>query len=456
MALINIFAVLVLVAANAFFVATEFSLVAIRPTRVQQLKQQGRAGAAAVEYLLRDLDRILSGVQLGITMSSLALGWLGEVTLAAMLLPVFESVGLPGPEAMAHTVAITAAFLTITTLHVVLGELVPKSMALQRAETVALVVARPMAVFMIAMRWLIGLFDGMSNAILHVLGYRAVAGHGVVRSAEEFQLLVEQAHQHGVLSPQQERMLGGALEMSQVQARQIMTPRADMVSLSAGATLEQAIELVRTHRRSRYPVYEGSPDQVIGVLHAKDLLQYLSERTRAADLGPALPAFDLRQLLRECLFVPESRRLAELLEDFRGKRRHVAIVVDEFGSVQGMVTLGDLIETIVGEVRDEYEAAPVTPRLLEGGMVLDGRTNLLDLEHQHQIELPSGPGFETLAGFILSYLGYIPAGGESFLYDGLRVTVLEMDGRRIARVKIERVAPPDAAVGAASLAPAHP
>ncbi|MGH9780136.1 MAG: hemolysin family protein, partial [Candidatus Acidiferrales bacterium] len=376
MALINIFAVLVLVAANAFFVATEFSLVAIRPTRVQQLKQQGRAGAAAVEYLLRDLDRILSGVQLGITMSSLALGWLGEVTLAAMLEPLFAGIGLPGPAAMAHTVAITAAFLTITTLHVVLGELVPKSMALQRAETVALVVARPMAVFMIAMRWLIDLFDGMSNAILRVLGYHAVAGHGLVRSAEEFQLLVEQAHQHGILSPQQERMLGGALEMSQVQARQIMTPRASMVSLSAGATLEQAIELVRTHRRSRYPVYEGSPDQVIGVLHAKDLLQYLSERTRA-DLGPALPAFDMRQLLRECLFVPETRRLAELLEDFRSKRRHVAIVVDEFGSVQGMVTLGDLIETIVGEVRDEYEAAPVTPRLLEGGMVLDGRTNLL-------------------------------------------------------------------------------
>ncbi len=456
MALINIFAVLVLVAANGFFVATEFSLVAIRPTRVQQLKQQGRSGAAAVEYLLRDLDRILSGVQLGITMSSLALGWLGEVTLASMLQPVFAGLGLPGPAAMAHTVAITVAFLTITTLHVVLGELVPKSMALQRAETVALVVARPMAVFMIAMRWLIGLFDGMSNAILRLMGYHALTGHGLVRSPEEMQLLIEQAHEHGVLTPQQERMLGGALEMSQVQARQIMTPRANMVSLSAGATLEQAIELTRTHRRSRYPVYEGSPDQVIGVLHAKDLLQYLSERTRAADLGPALPAFDLRQLLRECLFVPETRRLAELLEDFRGKRRHVAIVVDEFGSVQGMVTLGDLIETIVGEVRDEYEAAPVTPRLLEGGMVLDGRTNLGVLDEHEPIDVPLGPGFETLAGFILSRLGFIPAGGESFLYDGLRLTVLEMDGRRIARVKIERIAPPQAEAGAASLAPAHP
>ncbi|MGH9811579.1 MAG: hemolysin family protein [Candidatus Acidiferrales bacterium] len=455
MALINIFVVLLLVAANGFFVAAEFSLVAVRPTRIHQLKLAGDARARIVENLLKDLDRVLSGVQHGITMSSLLLGWLGEITLASLLEPLVLRLGLPWPAGVAHGIAIVVAFTVITALHVVLGELVPKSMALQRSETIALMVARPMVVFMVVFRWVIDFFDGTSTLILRALGYHGLVGHGLVHSAEEFQLLVEQAHQHGVLTPQQERMLGGALEMSLVQARQIMTPRADMVSLSAGATLEQAIELVRAHRRSRYPVYEGSPDQVIGVLHAKDLLQYLSARTRAAELGPALPAFDLRQLLRECLFVPESRRLAELLEDFRRKRRHVAIVVDEFGSVQGMVTLGDLIETIVGEVRDEYEAAPVTPRLLEGGMVLDGRTNLLDLEHQHQVELPSGPGFETLAGFILSYLGYIPAGGESFLYDGLRLTVLEMDGRRIARVKLERIAPPAADAGAASLAPAH-
>lgn len=445
MPLISIFVLLLLVGANAFFVACEFSLVALRPTRIQQLKQEGDARAAAVEYLLCDLDRILSGVQVGITMSSLALGWLGEFTLARLLEPLFKSLQLPWATAMAHSVAVTAAFLTITTLHVVLGELVPKSMALQRAEKVALTVARPMAVFMFAFRGLIGLFDTASNAILQAMGYRATAGHALVRSAEEFRLLVTQAHEHGVLTPEQERMLDGALELGELQVRQVMGPRAHMVSIPAHASLEQALELVSAHRRSRYPVYEGSPDQVIGVLHAKDLLEHVSERTRRAERGEPLPAFELRRLLRECLFVPETKTLTDLLEDFRRRRSHLAIVVDEFGSVQGMVTLADVLETIVGAVRDEYEAALATPPVTEAGVVLDARTNLHDLEHLHQIELPSGPGFETLAGFILNRLGFIPAGGESFLYDGLRFTVLEMDARRVARVRIERLTPPASA-----------
>ena len=448
MPLVNIVVVLLLVAANAFFVACEFSLVVVRPTRIQQLKQAGDARAGVVEYLLKDLDRILSGVQVGITMSSLALGWLGELTLAGLLTPLLRSLNVPWAQAVAHSVAITVAFLAIATMHVVLGELVPKSMALQRAEKVALVIARPMAVFMIAFRPLINLFDGASNVILRAMGYRAGPGHAMVRSAEEFRVLLHQVQEHGVLEPQQARMLEGALELGEVQVRQVMVPRRDMVCLPTNASLEQALEIVRTHRRSRYPVYEGAPEQVIGVLHAKDFFHYLGERMRRAERGEELPPFDLRPFVRVCLFVPETKPLAELLEDFRRKRSHLAIVVDEFGSVQGMVTLADTVEPIVGEVRDEYEAAPPAAALVpQSGteMVLDARTSLHDLEHQHRIELPTGPGFETLAGFILNRLGFIPAGGESFLHDGLRFTVLEMDGRRVARVKIERLAPAGAA-----------
>ena len=440
MPLVNIVVVLLLVAANGFFVACEFSLVAVRSTRVQQLKRAGDSRARVVEFLLKDLDRILSGVQLGITMSSLALGWLGEVALAGMLVPVLESLQVPWATAVAHGVAITVAFLAITTLHVVLGELVPKSMALQRAEKVALAIARPMAVFMVAFRPLINLFDSASNVILQAMGYRAVAGHALVRSTEELRLLLHQVHQHGVLAPQQARMLDGALDLSEVEVRQVMTPRRDMVCLPTGASLEQVLEVVRSRRRSRYPVYEGSPEQVIGAVHAKDLFRHLEARLRLAERGERLPPFDLRAFVRECLFVPETRPLALLLEDFRRQRVHLAMVVDEFGSVQGMVTLADTLEPIVGEVRDEYETAPVAAPLGEGGLVLDARLSLHDLEHQHQIELPAGPGFETLAGFILNRLGSIPAGGESFLHDGLRLTVVEMEGRRIARVKIERLA----------------
>lgn len=440
MFLVNITVVLLLVAANAFFVASEFSLVAVRPTRIHQLKHAGVARAATVEFLLRDLDRILSGVQLGITMASLSLGWLGEVTLVGLLEPLFVGLGTPWAPAVAHSVSITVAFLFITTLHVVLGELVPKSMALQRAEKVALVIARPMAVFMIAFGPLIRLFDSSSNIILRALGFRTAPAHGLVRSVDEFRVLLDQVQEFGVLGPQQARMLEGALELSEVQVRQVMVPRAAMVGLPVSATLEQAVAIIRQHRRSRYVVYEGAPDQVIGVLHRKDLFQHLTERMDRTRQGESLPAFDLRQFVREALFVPETKVLADLLEDFRRRRRHIAIVVDEFGSVQGIVTLVDLLETIVGEVHDEYEIAAVPQMLTEGGMVVDARTSLLDLEHQHHIELPPGPGFETLAGFVLNHLGFIPGGGESFLYDGLRFTVLAMEGRRVAQVKIERVA----------------
>lgn len=446
MLLVNIVVVLLLVAANAFFVACEFSLVAVRPSRLQQLKQAGDARAGLVEHLLKDLDRILSGVQVGITMASLALGWLGELTLAGLLEPLLRSLRVPWALGVAHAVAITVAFLAITTMHVVFGELLPKSMALQRAGKVALVIARPMAVFMVAFAPLIDLFDNASNIILRAMGYRAGAAHALVRSAEEFRLMLHQVQAHGVLEPQQARMLEGALELGEVQVRQVMVPRRDMVCLPANASLEQALELICTHRRSRYPVYEGAPEQVIGVLHAKDFFHHLGERLRRAERGEAPLPFDLRPFVRECLFVPETKPLAELLEAFRRKRSRLAIVVDEFGSVQGMVTLADTVEPIVGEVRDEYEAVPLAAAPLPqsgAGMVLDARLSLHDLEHQHRIELPAGPGFETLAGFMLNRLGFIPAGGESFLHDGLRFTVLEMDGRRVARVKIERLESPD-------------
>ena len=446
MFLINITVVLFLVAANAFFVGSEFSLVAVRPTRIQQLKQAGDPRATVVELLLKDLDRILSGVQLGITMASLALGWLGEITLAKLFEPLLAAVAGSWASAVAHTMAVTIAFLSITTLHVVLGELVPKSMALQRAEKVALVIARPMAVFMLAFGPLIRLFDGASNALLRTLGFRAGAGHAMVRSAEEFRVLLQQVRQHQVIEDAQARMLEGALELSDVEARQVMAPRSAMVALPANAPLESVLDLVRHHRFSRYPVYEGSPEQIIGVLHRKDLFRYVSERLERQERGAPAPPFEMRPLLREALFVPENRPLGALLDDFRRKRVHLAVVVDEFGSVQGMVTLADIMETIVGEVRDEHGAEPWPLLAAEGGpgapragLVLDARISLLDLEHNHRIELPAGPGFETLAGFVLNHLGFIPQGGESFLHDGLRITVLEMEGRRVARVKIETV-----------------
>ena len=439
MPLLDIFIVLLLVAANGFFVAVEFSLVAVRPTRIAQLREQGEPRARTVQGLLQNLDRVLSGVQVGITIASLSLGWLGEITVAGMVEPLIIRLGLPLSTVFAHTAGIVVAFALITALHVVLGELIPKSIALERAERVALIVARPMTVFQAVFGPFISLFDRTSILVLRMMGVPPAKGHSLIRSPEEFQVLLKQARDHGVLTAQQARMLDGALELATMQVREVMVPRDKMVGLPAGASLEETLAAVREHSRSRYPVYEDSMEQVIGSVHAKDLFKHLEDRVnRSRRRAPVLP-FDLRRFLRPALFVPETRPLAELLEDLRRRRAHLAIVVDEFGSVQGMVTLADVVEPIVGEVADEYESETHSARAVGAGQVFDAGTSLHDLEHQHQIDLPPGRGFETLAGFVLNRLGYIPSGGESFLHDGLRLTVIELDDRRISRVKIEKV-----------------
>ena len=440
MTLIQLVLVLGLVALNAFFVAAEFSLVTLRPTRVEQLFRAGHPRAPVVRHLLADLDRVLSGVQLGITIASLALGWLGELTLAHMIEPLLVRVGVGPVQVVAHTIAITLAFLIITFLHVVLGELVPKSMSLQRAEKLAFAIARPMDLFMKTFHPFINLLDGCSNAILRALGYRAAISTALVHSADELRLLLTQIHQRGLLSAREDDMFEGVLELKRVQVREVMVARRDMVSLPVTATLEQVLATVQSYRYDRYPVYDGSPEAVTGVLHTQDLFRALDVILHSPDPQAAQRQFDLRRVVREALFVPETRTLAQLLEDFRRRRAQIALLVDEFGSVQGMVTLADIVEEVTGRVADEHALVERLPRLTQAGMVVDGKLNILDLAHLYQIELPRGRGFETVGGFILHRLGFIPAGGESFLHDGLRFTVLEMEGCRVGKVKIEKLA----------------
>jgi len=453
MTLILLLVVLGLVALNAFFVAAEFSLVTVRPTRVEQLLRAGQPGAAVVRHLLADLDRVLSGVQLGITIASLALGWLGELTLAQMLEPLLVRLGIGRVQVVAHTIAITLAFLTITFLHVVLGELVPKSISLQRAEKLAFVIARPMHLYMKTFRPFINLLDACSNAILRALGYRAAMSTALVHSADELRLLLTQIHQRGLLTAREDDMFAGVLELKRVQVREVMVARRDMVTLPATATLPQVLATVQRYRYDRYPVYEGSPEAVIGVLHTQDLFRALDDILRRPDSQAALSQFDLRRVVREALFVPETRTLAQLLEDFRRRRAQIALVVDEFGSVQGMVTLADIVEEVTGRVADEHAPVEYPPMLTHAGMVVDGKLNILDLNHLYQINLPRGRGFETVGGFILHRLGFIPTGGESFLHNGLRFTVLEMEGRRVARVKIEQLTAGDAPLAGANQIP---
>ena len=434
---VRLVGVIALVALNGFFAAAEFSLVAVRISRVRQLIAQGNSSARIVEDLLRDLHRVVSGVQLGITLTSLALGALGEATFANFFLSVWP--GTPGTRSaiLAHALALSCAFVLLSGLHVVIGELVPKTVSLARAERVALLVARPFHWFLNTFRWAIDLLDGISGVVVKALGVSTPSGHGVAHSTEELQVQIQQARERGLLAPGEEKFILSAIELGQVQVREIMVPRPDMHVLPVEAPLDQVMRVFATTQRSRIPVYRGSLDHMLGFVHIKDMMWVLLDRERRMEeRAPASP-FDLRRVLRELLIVPETKPVAELLNEFRAKHTAMAVVVDEFGSMLGLVTMEDILEQLTGEIHDEFDVVERPLTLADGAVIFDAALSVRDLDAQYNITLPEDAAYATVGGFVLDQLGFIPKGGESFEYGNFRFTVVEMDGRRVARVKIQ-------------------
>src|SRR5277367_6347595 len=434
---LQLFAVLALVCINAFFSAAEFSLVAVRQSRIRQLVEMGDARAKIVEQLLSDLSQVVSGVQVGITLASLSLGYLGEVTLAKVLSPLLLAIPSPWAAIAAHTIALVMAFGLLTILQVVLGELVPKSLSLARAERVALLIARPFQWFLNTFSWAISLLDNFAEKIVLALGVVAPHSHTLVRSTEELQVMVQQARDRGLLPATEVKFIQAAMELGQVQVREVMVPRPDVHALPASANLDDTMTMFATTQRSRIPVYENSLDQILGFVHIKDMIWVLLERSRRAEDGQPLPEFRLRSVLRDVLIVPESKPVSELLLQFRSRRTGLAMVVDEFGSILGLATLEDILEQMVGEIHDEFDVVERPLVLPDGGMIFDAGIKVRDLAAQYNITLADDSSYETVGGFVLSRLGFIPRGGESFESDGYRFTVMEMDRRRVSRVKIK-------------------
>jgi CBS domain containing-hemolysin-like protein len=441
---LGLLAIAFLVGLNAFFVAAEFSLVAMRPSRVAQLVDEGNPRALVVKELLNDLDRVLSGVQVGITLASLGLGVAGEATLVRMIAPAFAWLPVEKAALLAHTVAVALSFLLLTFLHVVLGELVPKSLALQRTENIALVVARPLLWFLRLFRPVIHSLDFASQKFIRAMGIAQPQSHALVHSAEELLILVQQVRERGVLQAGEDKFIEGAVELGQLQVREIMVPRPDMHVLPIGSTLEEVMSAFATTQRSRLPVFQGTVDQILGFVHIKDMVWTLLDRERRAEEGLAPPAFELRRMLREMLIVPETKLASELLSEMRARRHNLAMVVDEFGSILGLVSLEDILEQLVGEIHDEFDVVEQPLALADGAMVFDAALNVHDLESTYHIHLPEDSAYETVGGFVLSQLGFIPRGGEAFDFGNYRFTVVEMDRRRVARVKIQRLKPPPA------------
>jgi len=441
--------------ANSFFVAAEFALISVRETRMEQLLALGRPGAHTALHLKRNLDDFLPAVQFGVTLASLALGWIGEPAVAAMLLDVARhwlAVLPPHAVIYAHTVAIAIAFATITYFEVLLGELVPKSLALQRAERIALAVSGPMDVFIRMTRPAVRLMNHSAALVLRL--FRApLHGEGKVHSPEELKMIATATRRMGLLPVFQEQIIHRAIELNHVTVREIMTPRGKIFSLPADTPIERASARVVEEQHSRIPVYEGNsdtatgimadPDRIIGVVYSKDISRLMHFRAVALGLGGAVDAgLTLRQVMRDVFVVPETKLAVELLQEFQERRRQIAVVVDEFGSTVGIVTAEDVLEQVVGEMEDEFDIASRTADFNAAGvMSMDGSTTLRDLGTQLHWTFPREAGVETLAGFLLTQLGHLPVAGESVEYKGRRLVVAEMAGRRISRVRVETIAP---------------
>jgi len=442
--LLRVFLILLLVAANAFFAAAEFALVSVRDTRIQQLIEAGRIGARIVERLHQHLDEVVNGVQLGITMVSLTLGWIGEPMVARLVEGMQFVHRVPHAAIYAHTIAIVIAFSLITYMHVILGELVPKTLALQRAEQVALAVAAPMEAFLTITRPILFFMRRSGGLVLRLFGAQPTR-RGAVHSPDELKLIVTASRQFGQIPEFQEEMIHSAIELDSITVREVMVARPDIFSLPSDLTLDEALARVVEGQHSRIPIFDPQrgPEHIVGVLYYKDLMRWM--RLRLSNLGQTstirISRMQIGQIMHDVLVVPETKVLAELLAEFKDRRRHLAVVVDEFGSTAGVITVEDILEQLVGNIEDEFDVSPSEPALEdESVLVLEGSVNIRDLEAEYGLNLPRDAGFETLGGFILARLQRIPNLRDYFEYEGRRYTVEELDGHRIARVRIEKTA----------------
>lgn len=414
-----------LVLANGFFVAAEFALVAVRRSRVDELASHGDASARLLQGALKHLDRYISGTQLGITLASLALGWIGEPALASLVDGILSKLGIAAPSAVSHSAAaITVGFLIITFLHIVLGELAPKSVALAKPEMVSKVVVRPLIWFSTLAYPAIWLLNGVANTLLRGLRIQPVSELERVHSSDELRLLVMQSRQGGVLNETDTAMLAGVFDFHDKKARDVMRPRTDIVALSEDATEDEVWQTVRTERYSRYPVYHDSLDDVVGVFLAKDLW-----------LHPDNKPFVLKDYIRPAVYVPDNRPAERVLDDLRKRRAQLAVVLDEYAGTAGIVTFEDLIEEVIGDINDEYDFATRQAVESNGVLELAGTLSLVDVRSDYQLDIPEGD-WNTLGGYVFAQLGRVAHIGDRVRFSGGDLEVVAMDGRRVAAVRV--------------------
>jgi putative hemolysin len=415
--LFELVAVGVLILLNAFFVAAEYGLVTARRTRIVELQHQGDRRARDVLRITSDPPRFIAAMQLGVTLTSLGIGALGEVALSRLF-----------DRAISTVLAVIFAYLILTFLHVVIGELVPKGIALGHSEGTALFVSAPVRLFFIVMRPVVWFLETSTEVVLRWLGLKPPGADDDVLSEAELRMLVSQSTAHGEIEQQEQEMLYKVFDFADKEAKDVMVPRPEVVALSIDLPPEQCLEAVMDSPFTRYPVYRESLDNVVGILHVRDLFRALRDR--------GMHEVKVEDIIRPAHIVPETKDLAALLAEFRRANQHMAIVVDEYGDMEGIVTLEDLLEEIVGDIEDEFDLPDESVEQIdEDTVIIDGTYPIDDFNERFKTEMPD-EDYHTMAGFVFGLLGRQPEAGDTITHDGMRFDVLEVEGSRILKLAV--------------------
>jgi CBS domain containing-hemolysin-like protein len=443
-ALLKLVAIALLVATNAFFVASEFALVSVRRARLEVRAAAGSKNARAALRLLDNPTIFISAVQFGITLASLALGWIGEPTVAALFVPIASSIASEGRAGyVAHVMAIVIAFSLITFLHIVLGELMPKMVALERAEKIALFCSRPLELFAKIFKAPLWIFNSVGAALGRLIGLKSTFDHAAVYTETELRQLIDVARDSGYLRAEERRLIHRVFEFSDTLVREAMIPRTEMAAIPEDSTLEQITKAFEKFRYSRLPVYRESFDNVIGFIHSKDVMPYLLHPQK----------FRLQDVLQSPLYVVDTARLEDVLRQMQKAKAHFGFVVDEHGGLEGIITLEDLLEEIVGDISDEHDEEvneQIVP-LGDNRYSLAGGLAVRDLNRRLKLSLPESESYTTIAGFLMTEAGHVLKPGDKVNYNGLRFEVDRVERRRAIKVRLELPSDSQTAIaGAAS------
>lgn len=423
--------VIILVLLNGYFVASEFSLVAVRKTRIDELVKRGNTTAKLVQKALADLDSFISATQLGITIASLALGWIGEPAIAHFLEPYFTFLPKEAATISAHSLSIVIAFAIITFLHIVLGELAPKTIALQRAEITSMIIIAPLTLFIKVFRPFIWILNRAGNLVLKAFGFTAPSGYQLVHSEEEIRMLLAQSAESGAIPIKEAEMVYSVFRLGDIPVKQIMVPRTEITAFNVSLSLKEIAKKVERHPHSRFPVYEHSIDTIIGFIHIKDVYQAVLKTSETKRLTET-------KLIREIITVPETKRIDEVLLDMRKKRVHIAVVNDEYGGTAGMVTLEDILESLVGEIQDEFEQ-PLRDiqKQPDGSYLVDGLTSIENVQSKFNLPM-KGQGYTTIGGLVFGLLGRQPEEDDTVQIGNIIFQVEKIEGKRIGTLRLRK------------------